>query len=61
MQWIVEPKMDIVERLNTVREGMEAGLDDRPIALQIYEYKTAGMARAFMFSANSYSAHAESG
>lgn len=41
MQWIVEPKMDIVERLNTVREGMEAGLDDWPIASQIYEYKTA--------------------
>lgn len=33
--------MDIVERLNTVREGMEAGLDDWPIASQIYEYKTA--------------------
>lgn len=41
MQWIAEPKMDIVERLDTVREGMEAGLDDWPVASQIYEYKTA--------------------
>ena len=33
--------MDIVERMNIVREGMEAGLDDWPIASMIYEYKTA--------------------
>ena len=33
--------MDIAERMNIVREGLEAGLDDRPIALMIYEYKTA--------------------
>ena len=32
---------DIVERLNIVRESLEAGCDDWPIASQIWEYKTA--------------------
>lgn len=35
---------ELVERLNTVREGMEAGLDDWPIASQIWEYKEAATA-----------------
>ena len=30
----------MVDRLNTVREGMEAGIDDWPIASQIWKYKT---------------------
>jgi hypothetical protein len=33
--------MDIVDRLNAVREGMESGLDDWPTISHIYEYKTA--------------------
>lgn len=33
--------MDIVERLNVAREGMEAGIDDWPLESRIYEYKKA--------------------
>lgn len=34
---------DIVERLDMVRESLEAGCDDWPIASQIWEYKTAAI------------------
>lgn len=32
---------DLIDRLNTVREGMESGITDWPIASHIWEYKEA--------------------
>lgn len=44
---------EFVDRLDIVREGIEAGLDDWPLASQIYEYKTAAEIIIYLWNRSS--------